>query len=742
MLKKRCLALAVLLAVSLPLTAQGPRRIVMGDWPEMRGPSRDGISRETGLVDTWALNGENFLWRAPYGGRSAPIVMGNRVYLQNPAGRGVDLQERVMALDADTGKMVWEHKFNLFQSDVPPHRVGWASPAADPETGNIYALSGGAEAIALSRDGKRLWSRSFGEEFAAFTTHGGRTMSPVVDGDLVIVSAAVSNWGASAARSHRLIALDKRTGDVIYVANPGGRPYDTAYASPVIATINGMRLLIAGLGDGGVHAIKPQTGEKVWSFAASKRAINTGVVVRGNDVFVSHGDENLEGNELGLLAAIDGSQSGDIKTTKWAVKGTEFTYSPPVIDGTRLYQLDNSSRLKAFDLGSGKELWTLPLGTAQKAPPVFADGKIYVGTDNGAFHIIRPHADRGEMLSEVELPNSVNSCCGSEGTPEQILAGAAVSRGRIFFVSSDAVYAIGSKEARPASGSAVDEPAQAGAGMPAHVQVSPTEVVIEPGQTVTLRARLYDDKGRLLREEPAAIWSLEGLKGTVAGGAFTSVADPAEQAGLVKATVGALTGQARIRVVRPLPWKEGFDGYADKAIPAGWVNAQGGAAVSITTLDGQKVLQKAPLETIFKRARVFIGPVTWSDYTFEADVRAATRRRQVGDVGITAQRYSLVLYGSSQRLKLEPWEPETTRTVTVPFAWKPDTWYRLKLRVDNLPDGQVRARGKAWAVGEPEPAAWAIDKTDPIGNRQGAPGLFLDAQFGVYLDNFVLTKNQ
>ena len=101
--------------------------------------------RETGLLEKWALNGENFLWRAPYGGRSAPIVMGNRVYVQNPSGRGADLQERVMALDADTGKVVWEYKFNLFQSDVPPHRVGWASPAADPETGNIYALSGGAQ---------------------------------------------------------------------------------------------------------------------------------------------------------------------------------------------------------------------------------------------------------------------------------------------------------------------------------------------------------------------------------------------------------------------------------------------------------------------------------------------------------------------------------------------------------------------------------------------------------------------
>ena len=151
MLKPFSWLAAAALLLGATLSAQGPRRVAIGDWPEMRGPNRDGISRETGLIDKWALNGENFLWRVPYGGRSAPIVMGNRVYVQNPAGRGTDLQERVMALDADTGKVVWEYKFNIFQSDVPPHRVGWASPAADPETGNIYAFSVGAQVIALEQ---------------------------------------------------------------------------------------------------------------------------------------------------------------------------------------------------------------------------------------------------------------------------------------------------------------------------------------------------------------------------------------------------------------------------------------------------------------------------------------------------------------------------------------------------------------------------------------------------------------
>jgi outer membrane protein assembly factor BamB len=645
-----------------------------------------------------------------------------------------------MALDASTGKVIWEYKVNVFQSDVPAHRIAWASPAVDPETGNIFILTGGAEAIALSPDGKRLWSRSFGEEYAAFTTHGGRTMSPVVDGDLVIVSAAVSNWGSAAARGHRLIALDKRNGDVIYVSNPGGRPYDTAYAPPSIANINGLRLLIAPLGDGGVHAIKVQTGEKAWSYIATKRAINTGVAVSGSTVFVSHGDENTEGVELGLLAAIDGSQTGDIKAVKWADRGTEFSYSSPIVDGQRLYQLDNGSTLKTYDIQSGKLLWDLHLGAAQKASPVLADGKIYVGTDGGTFFIVRPQADKGEVLSRVELPNSTNSCCGSEGTPEQVLGNVAISRGRIFFMSSDAIYAIGSKQATSPTGFATEDVTVTGSGAPTYLQVSPTELQLEPGQTVKLRARSFDASGRFLKEEKAT-WSLEGLEGTVTDGAVTIANKPIQQAGLIKATVGSLTGEARARVAHPLPWTENFDSYADGAIPPGWANTVPGRLV-VATLDGQKVLQKEPLNTIFQRGRTFIGPTNWSNYTFEADVRAPQRRRQMADVGITAQRYSLVLYGTAQQLKLEPWEPETVRTVTVPFAWKPDTWYRLKIRVENLPNGEVRARGKAWATTDSEPADWMIDKTDPIGNREGAPGLFINAPFGAYLDNFSLSKNQ
>jgi len=740
MLKNTGLLVAAFLVLGSAAEGQGPRRVSLGDWPEMRGPSRDGISLEKDLPESWALSGENLLWRAPFGGRSAPIVVGNRVYVQNPAGEGAELQERVMALDADTGAVVWEYRFNIFQSDVPPHRVGWASPAADPETGNIYALGVGATVIALSPDGKLLWDRSIGEEFAAFTTHGGRTTSPLIDGDLLILSIAVSNWGEFGARRHRFIALDKRTGDIVYVAEPGGRPYDTNYAAPLIATIGGQRLLISGGGDGAVHAMKPQTGERVWSFVAAKRSFNTGVVVSGNNVIVSHGDENYDTAEMGMIAAIDGSQTGDITTTEWVHKGIGFGFSSPVLSGQQLYQLDNNATLHAFDVESGRQLWEHAIGGSQRAPLVMADGKFYVGTGSGRFFILRPHFDRLEVLSDVELPISTDSVGGSEGTPEQIVSGAAISRGRVFFVSSDAVYALGPRTPHDLSGYAVDEPAVVGSGTPAYLQVVPTEPTLMPGQSITFRARLFDGRGRFLREAEGAEWSLSGLKGTVANGVYTVAGDSEFQAGHIRATVGDLTNTARARVVRSMPFTETFESFQLDEPPPGWISGLAGK-FSVVELEGDKVLLKAPDITLFKRIRMFFGSVDWSDYTVEADIQTPFRRRMQGDVGVTAQRYSLILYGTTQRLKLEPWEPETSRTVTVPFEWEPDTWYHLKLRVENLPDGRVQARGKAWPTGEPEPSGWMIEKIDPIGNKKGSPGMFIDAEFGAHVDNLQVTAN-
>ncbi len=279
----------LLLFFLLPLQAASPA----GDWPDWRGPARDGVSPEKNLPTRWSPSGENLLWKAPYGGLSAPIVLGDHVYLQNSAGQGELLQERLLCFHADTGELLWEYRFNVYLSDVPPHRVGWASPVADPATGNIYVLGVGGTLLALSPQGKLIWERPLSEEFGLITTHGGRTVSPVIEGELVIVSGLSSGWGSQARGSHRFFAFDKKTGETLWVSQPGGRPFDTTYSPPIVTVINGTRLLIAGGSDGAVHALMPQTGAPVWRYAISKRGINTGATLLGTTAFVSHGEENL-----------------------------------------------------------------------------------------------------------------------------------------------------------------------------------------------------------------------------------------------------------------------------------------------------------------------------------------------------------------------------------------------------------------------------------------------------------------
>jgi hypothetical protein len=163
----------------------------------------------------------------------------------------------------------------------------------------------------------------------------------------------------------------------------------------------------------------------------------------------------------------------------------------------------------------------------------------------------------------------------------------------------------------------------------------------------------------------------------------------------------------------------------------------------VREIDGNKVLVKTTEgSTLLSRARAYMGPSNLSDYTVETDFFATQKRRQLGDAGVIAQRYALVLYGNAQVLRVEQWQPETARTVTVPFAWKADTWYRMKFTVENLSDGRVRARGKVWAVGEPEPTTWIIERMDPIGNHQGSPGIFGNAPAEIYFDNLKVYPNK
>ena len=516
--------LSVLLAALLVVPAAG---LVSGDsWPEWRGPGRTGASAETGLPSSWSPTGENLAWKVPYGSRSAPVVFGDHLYLQTSSGAGATLQERVMCFNADTGKLLWEHRYNLFTSDVPPHRIAWAAPAVDPATGNVFAFSGNGLLMSLSKDGKLLWERSLAEEFGMWTTHGGRVSSPIVDGAQVIVSGLTFSWGQLAGGAHRFLSFDKASGRVNWVSSPEGRPTDTIYANPFVADVNGTRTFFSGGSDGAMHALKVSTGQPIWNWRVSQRGLNTAALVIGSDVIITHSEENPGSNEMGMLAAMAADKSGTLadKDARWLLRGVQAGYASPVTDGERIYTVDNGGVLLAFDAKAGKLLWSESLGTIQKSSPVLADGKLYIGTENtgnagGKFYIIRPHADRAEILDQDWLGTAEHS--------EIIIASPAVARGRIYLASMDALYAIGPKGTPKKATNAAKPPATSGTngasvGPAATMLVTPTELILKPGESIALTARAFDAQGHELPDPGQATWTVENLKGTVANGRFTA----------------------------------------------------------------------------------------------------------------------------------------------------------------------------------------------------------------------------
>ncbi len=714
-----------LLALALLLTHP-----VAADWPEVRGPARDGTSPESGLPDSWSPDGDNLAFRLAHGGRSTPVVMGDLLFLQNASGDRETRQEQLLAIDAGTGAIRWRQRRNIFHSDAPPRRVGWASPAADAASGLVFFVTVGAGLSAFDAEtGAVRWERSLPEELGAITTHGGRTASPLVFGDLVILSALSSSWGSHARGSQRFFAFEASTGRLRWMSTPGGRPYDTTYSPPSIHAIGGRQLLLVGGGDGAFHALDPATGDSVWSYPMSKRGVNSGAVVFGDTAVISHGEENLTSSTMGLLAAIDARSRGEIaeEAALWRTPGFLAGFSSGVSDGDTLYWMDNSANLVAFEPDDGERQWTRNLGTIQRASPVLADGKLYVGTANGRFFILEP-GETGVTIRDEDL-------LGTESAPEEIIASVAVSDGLVYLVSNAHLYAIG--EYRPGPDPVPATRPRSPGGAAARLLVSPTEEILAPGDEIPLTVRAFDDRGRETDIPGDPSWEIAGLAGTVENGSLRIPGNAKEGAGTVTANSGGLSAAARFRVVPPLPWSWDFEAR-DAGVPAQWVNATGKYAVRDLE-SGERVLVKRADNPFLRRARVSMGPPTLSNYSVRADVLATERRRQLGNVGLVAQRYQLVLMGNHQRLEIHSWQATPGRTTQVPFPWNPDTWYSMRFEV--VEDGDsVLARGRVWPRGESEPDSWTIAWREALPHTEGSPGVFADAVAAeIYLDNITIT---
>ena len=766
---KRYLAAWVIVALTIvPLQA--------ADWTHWRGPSQNGVSPETNLPSQWSPEGENLIWKAPFGCRSTPLVLNGRVYIINYAAEKMvakngiaiedprTIQERVMCFDANTGKVLGEYKFNVFHTDIVTVRLGWTNLAADPKTGNIYAHGTQGSLLCLDKNLKLLWQRSLTEEYGRITGYGGRVNSPTVDGDLVIIGMLNSSWGDQAKGLNRWLALNKDTGEVVWWSSPFEDQKGTYYSVPVIATINGQRLLISGTSDGSVVGLKVNTGEKIWSYNLSVAAINSSPVVNGNLVYIAQGEENPDNNDQGRVVCVDASKVVDGKPALvWAKDRIKARYASPIIDPVagRLYMPDDVGALYCLDAKTGKQYWVKTYGRNARGSPVLADGKIYVAEVFARFYILKPGEKKCEKLHE-QFFTSLDGKSDVEvnGSP-------AIANGRIYIGTSDEFYCIGLKDAKPAvmKGEELKITPKAKA---AHLQIVPADLVLAPGESANFTLRAFDEDGYFIKELPVAegMWTLPAppvppgakqgpppLKGEVNAGKLMVDPKIQSQQGYVLVKVGGLVSKARVRVVPKLPYAQNFEKIPEGGVPGGWIGASGKFLVA--KLEGKNVLKKVNDKLIapIMQGNTYIGLPGWNDYTIQCDVMGTKKDNFLPEIGVIANRYNLFFAGNANTLRLSSWEALPRVDKSVPFAIQPEKWYTLKLSVSSTGE-KTLIRGKAWLRGDPEPKEWTVELDDPRPNTEGAAGLYgyvtgiLEPEAGktipgnnVYYDNLSITRN-
>ena len=729
-LKRPVLGLVMASLVSV-LTAPAS---VAQDWPSWRGRGQNGVSDVTGLPSSWSPDGENLIWSDSWVGRSTPSVFDGRVCANGRSGAGVDEKEVVACWSAEDGTKLWEHSFMVTNTTVPFNRVGWGSVVGDPETGHLYAMDVDGHFNAFDRDGTIVWSWRLAEELGRASGYGGRTSTPVVDEDSVYLSIIGASWGDyGGPPRHKYFAFDKRTGEVQYIATPGGTVFDMNTQSvPILAVINGQRLLIDGNADGWVYALKARTGEVVWKYNLSKRGINVSPVIDGTTVYIAHSEENIDQGTMGRVVAIDATRTGDVTETgeKWRLDETSVGFSSPLIKDGVLYLIDNSANLLAIDADRGEVLWEHSVGTVGKSSAVWADGKLYVTETNGNVHILQASATGVTVLDSEELQVE-------DGRHAEIYGSFAPAYGRLYLTAESGIYAIGdpSTPYRATTGTTTLD-GEAAPGSAASLQVVPAELILSAGDTASFRVRALDSDGQFLGERQAS-WAVDGLVGaTVSGdGTLSTSATASTQGGKVVASVDGLTAAAQVRIYEPLPWSENFE----SGRPPFWIG--GGPRVSASEVGGQQVLQKSASPTGIHRHAIYMGPADMSGYTVQADMMASEWRRRRPDLGLINSGYTLDLQGNAQRVQLQSWSAELRIEERTEFEWEAGVWYTLKLRVD-IEGDRATVRGKVWPRNESEPTEWTVTAEDPEPVRQGAPGLIGYSPIDIYFDNVRVMENQ
>ncbi len=344
--KTLLLAFALLVA---PIAARAD------DWPQWMGPKRDNVWREDGILDTFPKDGPKVVWRAPVaGGYAGPAVSGGKVYVTDRVlAKGaanpddpfdnktkVNSTERVLCLDAKTGKELWKHEYPcVYQISYP------AGPRCTPTVheGKVYALGAMGNFICLEADtGKVLWEKDFPKDYATKPALWGYAAHPLIDGKNIVT--LVGGEG-----SH-VVAFDTVTGKEVWKA---GTQTEIGYAPVLVTEAAGVRQMIVAAPKA-VSALDPATGKQLWTtpYSADSGSMIMTPIRSGDHLFVG----GYAGKNLMLKLTADKPGAEVVFKDKKGLGLSPVNVQPFLQDGV-IYGHTDDGLLYAVEVPSGKRLW-------------------------------------------------------------------------------------------------------------------------------------------------------------------------------------------------------------------------------------------------------------------------------------------------------------------------------------------------------------------------------------------------
>lgn len=375
------------------------------DWPQWRGPRRDGKSAETGLLKEWKEGGPPLAWQASGlgGGFSSLAISGGKIYTLGD----LEGSQHVLALDAASGKLLWKTPIGPVWED----EYGGSRSTPTVDGGQLFVVSTEGEVVCLeAASGKKVWNRSLPKDFGGHVmvvngTHWKFSESPLVDGDQVIVTP-----GAKAAA---LVALDRKTGAEIWRAampSLGAKGADGAgYSSAVISEGAGVKQYVQLLGRG-LIGVDAKTGKFLWGYnkVANDVANIPTPIVDGDYVFTATG-YGTGGGLLKLRRAGEGVAADEV----YFLPGDTFQnhHGGMILD--RGFVFAGSGHNKGFPvslkLTDGKLAWGPIRNQGQGSAAVtFADGHLYLRYQNGLMVLVEATPEAYREKGSFKIPGVSN----------------------------------------------------------------------------------------------------------------------------------------------------------------------------------------------------------------------------------------------------------------------------------------------------------------------------------------------